>query len=98
MPSAGLTPLYRFLDPPLPPVLTEQDAALNGPLDQHTMPELRCWFLCHGIQVTASLRKNQLILRGSVNTGGSYSHAVSATTRSGLSHRLALDHEDGRSI
>ena len=47
-----------------PRVLTEQDipgAALNEPLDQHPMPELRWWLLCHGIQVTASFRKNQLI-------------------------------------
>ena len=50
----------------IPPVLTEQDipgAALNEPLDQHTMPELRWWLLCHWIQVPASLRKNQLIKR-----------------------------------
>ena len=56
----------------IPPVLTEQDipgAALNEPLDQHTMPEPRWWLLCHGIQVTASLRKNQLIKRF-VSTGG----------------------------
>ena len=54
----------------IPPVLIEQDipgVALNEPLDQpldqHTMPELRWWLLCHGIQVTASLRKNQHIKR-----------------------------------
>ena len=85
----------------IPPVLTEQDipgAALNEPLDQHTMPELWWWLLCHGIQVTASLRKNQLIKRFSQYRR--YSRAVNATAcaRSGLSHRLALVHEDGRSI
>ena len=85
----------------VPPVLTEQDiprAALNEPLDQHTTPELRWWLLCHGIQVTASLKKNQLITRFSQYRR--YSRAVSATAcaRSGLSHRLALVHEDGRSI
>ena len=85
----------------IPPVLTEQDipgAALNEPLDQHTMPELRWWLLCHGIQVTASLRMNQLINRFSQYRR--YSRAVSATAcaRSGLSHRLALVHEDGCSI
>ena len=50
----------------IPPVLIEQDipgAALNERLDQHTMPELRWWLLCHRIQVTASLRKNQHIKR-----------------------------------
>ena len=59
----------------IPPVLTEQDipgAALNEPLDQHTMPEL--------------------IKRFSL-TGGIY-----ACARSGLTHRLALGHEYGRSI
>ena len=85
----------------IPLVLTEQDipgAALNELLGQHTMPELRWWLLCHGIQVTASLRKNQLIKRFSQYRR--YSRAVSATAcaRSGLSHRLALVHNDGRSI
>ena len=85
----------------IPPVLTEQNipgAALNEPLDQHTMPELRWWLLCHGIQVTASLRKNQLIKRFSQYRR--YSLAVSATAcaRSELSYRLSLVHEDGRSI
>ena len=80
----------------IPPVLTEQDitgAALNEPLDQHTMPELRWWVLCHGIQVTASSRKNQRF-----SQYRRYSRAVSATAcaRNGLSHRLALVHEDGR--
>ena len=54
----------------IPPVLTEQDipgAALNEPMDQYTMPELRWWLLCHGIQVTASLREKT---GGSVSTGG----------------------------
>ena len=79
----------------IPPVQTEQDilrAALNEPLDQHTMPELRWWLLCHGIQVTASLRKNQLMKRFSQYRRYNYSCAVSATAcaRSGLSHRLAL--------
>ena len=85
----------------IPPVLTEQDilgAALNEPLDQHTMLELRWWLVCHGIQVTASLRKNQLIKRFSQYRR--YSRAVSATTcaRRGMNHRLALVHEDGSSI
>ena len=80
----------------IPPVLTEQDipgAALNEPLDQHAMPELRWWLLCHGIQVTASLRKNQRFSQYK-----RYSRAVSATACaiSGLSHRLALVQEDGR--
>ena len=48
--------------------------------------------------MTASLIKNQLIKRFSQYR--SYSRAVSATAcaRSGLSHRLALVHDDGRSI
>ena len=64
----------------LTPVLTEQDirgAALNEPLDQHTTFEQRWCLFCHGIQVTASLRKNQLIKR--FNQYSRYSHAVSAT-------------------
>ena len=85
----------------IPPVLTEQDipgSALNEPLDQHTMPELRWWLFCHGIQVTASLSKNQLIKR--FRQYRRYSRTVSSTAcaRSGLSHRLALVHEDSRSI
>ena len=85
----------------IPSVLTEQDipgATLNEPLDQHTMPELRWCLLCHGIQVTASLRKNQLIKRFSQYRR--YSRAVSPTAcaSSGLSHRFALVHEDGRFI
>ena len=84
----------------IPPVLTEQDypgAALNEPLDQHTMHELRWCLLCHGIQVTASLRKNH---HKRFSQYRRYSRAVSATpcARSGLSQRLALVHEDGRSI
>ena len=76
----------------IPPVLTEQDipgAALNEPLDQHTMPELRWWLLCHWIQMTVSFSQYRR-----------YSRAVSATAcaRSGLSHRLVLVREDGRSI
>ena len=85
----------------IPPVLTEQDipgTALNEPMDQHTMPELWWWLLCHGIQVTASLRKIQLIK--SFSQYRRYSHAVSATAcaRSGLSRRLALVHDYSHSI
>ena len=56
-----------------PPVLTEQDipgAALNEQLGQYFMPERWWCLLCHGIQVTASLRKNQY---------KRYSRAVSTT-------------------
>ena len=91
----------------IPPVLTEQDfpgmitgAAKNEPLDKHSMPELQWWLLCHGIQVTSSLEKNQLIVIKRFSQYRRYSRAVSATAcaRSGLSHRFALVHEDGRSI
>ena len=45
-------------------VLTEEDipgAALNEPLQKHTMPALRWWLLCHGIQVPTSCKKPNLI-------------------------------------
>ena len=44
--------------------LTEKDipgALLEEPLETVTMPALRWWLLCRGIQVPTSLRKAKLI-------------------------------------
>ena len=44
--------------------LTEEDipgARLEEPLESVTMPALRWWLLCRGIQVTTTLRKAKLI-------------------------------------
>ena len=49
----------------LPPLqLTEEDipgAALQEPLEGHTVPALRWWLLCHGIQAPTSWKKLKLI-------------------------------------
>ena len=46
--------------------LTESDipgTTLEGPLDRHTIPELKWWLLCRIITVPSSLKKSQLIDR-----------------------------------
>ena len=46
--------------------LTEADipgAALSDPLERHTVPELRWWLLCRGIQTPKSWKKPQFISR-----------------------------------
>ena len=46
--------------------LTERDipgAALEEPLEGHTVPALRWWLLCHGIQAPTSWKKPKLIER-----------------------------------
>lgn len=48
------------------PQLTEQDipgAFLDEPLESHTIPALRWWLLCHGIQAPTSWKKPKLIAR-----------------------------------
>lgn len=48
------------------PVLTEEDipgAMLNEPLETHTIPALKWWLLCRGIQVSSSMKKPKLIER-----------------------------------
>ena len=47
-------------------VLTEDDipgAKLKGPLESHTMSELRWWLLCHGIVAPTFFKKDKLIAR-----------------------------------
>ena len=44
--------------------LTEEaiaGAALNEPLEQHILPALRWWLLCHSIQISSSLKKFQVM-------------------------------------
>ena len=36
-------------------------AQLEEPLEAHTVETLRMWLLCHGVEVSASLKKGQLI-------------------------------------
>ena len=51
--------------------LTENDipgASLEEPLESATILALKRWLLCHGIQVSTSLRKPKLIER--YDTGG----------------------------
>ena len=46
--------------------LTECDipgAFLSEPIDRHTMPELRWWLLCRGIQTPTSWNKQKLLSR-----------------------------------
>ena len=46
--------------------LTEADipgAKLTGPMDGHTIAELKWWLLCRGIKVPNSWNKKQLISR-----------------------------------
>ena len=46
--------------------LTEDDipgAKLTGPMDSHTMVELKWWLLCRGVKVPNSWNKTQLISR-----------------------------------
>ena len=46
--------------------LTEADipgAKLTGPMDSHTMAELKWWLLCRGVKVPNSWNKKQLISR-----------------------------------
>jgi hypothetical protein len=46
--------------------LTENDipgASLSEPLETHTIPELKWWLLCRGIQPPTSLKKAQIISR-----------------------------------
>ena len=46
--------------------LTEKDiprAILNEPLENATVPELKWWLLCRGIQALSSWRKAKLIER-----------------------------------
>lgn len=46
--------------------LTEKDipgAILNEPLENATIPELKWWLLCRGIQAPSSWRKAKLIER-----------------------------------
>ena len=46
--------------------LTEDNvpgAKLEEPLESATVPALRRWLLCHGIQVQTSLKKSKLIER-----------------------------------
>ena len=49
--------------------LTENDipgAMLEEPLESVTMPALRWWLLCRGIQVPTSLRKAKLLEKSAV--------------------------------
>ena len=51
---------------PISVELTEADipdAALDEPLEAHTIPELKWWLLCHGVHARSSLRKMELIER-----------------------------------
>ena len=44
--------------------LTEDDvpgAKIEEPLENATIPALKRWLLCHGIQVSSSIRKPKLI-------------------------------------
>ena len=46
--------------------LTEDDipgAKLTGPMDRNTMAELKWWLLCHGVKVSNSWKKTQMISR-----------------------------------
>ena len=46
--------------------LTEADipgATLDEPLESSTVKSLRWWLLCHGIQVSTSLKKDKMIER-----------------------------------
>ena len=46
--------------------LTEDDipgASLSEPLEARTMPKLRWWLLCRGIQPPTSMKKAQIITR-----------------------------------
>ena len=36
-------------------------AQLQEPLEAHTVEALRMWLICHGVNVSSSLRKPQLI-------------------------------------
>lgn len=38
-------------------------AALKGPLERHTIPELKRWLLCRDVTVPSSLKKSQHIDR-----------------------------------
>ena len=46
--------------------LTEVDipgASLSEPLEMHTIPELKWWLLCRGVQPPTSWKKAQIISR-----------------------------------
>ena len=43
--------------------LEEEDIEGEEPLDSKTVPQLRWWLLCHGIQVPSSEKKAALIER-----------------------------------
>ena len=38
-------------------------AHLDEPFEAHNIAALRWWLLCHGIKLTTSLRKHQIIAR-----------------------------------
>ena len=44
--------------------LTEIDvpgASLEEPMDKHSIPALKRWLLCRGIEMSSSVRKGQLL-------------------------------------
>ena len=44
--------------------LTEVDvpgALLEEPMDKHSIPASKRWLLCHGIEMSSSVRKRQLL-------------------------------------
>lgn len=46
--------------------LTEEDipgASLSEPFEQHTVPALKWWLLCRGIQASSSWKKPEVIER-----------------------------------
>ena len=45
-------------------LLTEVDvpgASLEEPMDKHSIPALKQWLLCRGIEMSSSVRKGQLL-------------------------------------